>query len=137
MFYNTFIKMLYFILLKAYECCNKQYFQTKCRFFYQIQVFGMVCKMCCPPWIMVACILSLHCRGQSVHSLAAPVFMNAHNPSRCLFLITRARRLQPVYLSPAAGVRRCGAHANVPAFWQRHFCQSLCRPCDQSEQVFW
>ncbi|XP_067245592.1 CUGBP Elav-like family member 4 isoform X16 [Chanodichthys erythropterus] len=34
------------------------------------------------------------------------------------------------------GVRRRGAHADVSALWQRHFCQSLRGPGHQSEQVF-
>ncbi|XP_053274710.1 CUGBP Elav-like family member 4 isoform X2 [Pleuronectes platessa] len=34
------------------------------------------------------------------------------------------------------GVWRCGAHANVPAFRQRHLRQSVRGPSDQSEQMF-
>lgn len=49
----------------------------------------------------------------------------------------RARRLQPLHLSPPPGVWRRRAHANVPAVRQRHLCQSLCGPSDQSEQMFW
>lgn len=49
----------------------------------------------------------------------------------------RARRVQPLHLSPPPGVWRRRAHANVPAVWQRHLCQSLCGPSDQSKQMFW
>lgn len=64
-----------------------------------------------------------------------------HLTTCCALLLSsspgRARRLQPLHLSPPPGVWRRRAHANVPAVRQRHLCQSFCGPSDQSEQMFW
>ncbi|XP_077941606.1 CUGBP Elav-like family member 4 isoform X15 [Gasterosteus aculeatus] len=74
---------------------------------------------------------SLPCR-LCANQPSVPPATNHHSPAT----EGRARGLQPVYLSPAAGVWGCRAHANVPAFRQRHLGQSLCGPSDQSEQMF-
>jgi len=52
-----------------------------------------------------------------------------------LFIRRRTRRLQPVHLSPAAGVRRHGTCADVHAVWFGNQREGLHRPCDQPEQV--